>query len=155
MVSFLVSLERSFPCCYFVEHASWLASMLLTVRYGLTIKNNWSECWKCKPALRLPLTVSLRTLHGFFMTFNRAERILISQAKVMCGMCHHWTLTRPISDPHPSPEPPSPISKVLARRVFSRPMDAHFWKKHKENSPNLSYVYGKMWILDGQFSMSG
>ena len=27
------------------------------------------------------------------------------------------------------------LSKVLARRVFSRPMDAHFWKKHKENSP--------------------
>lgn len=34
-MSFLVSLERSFPCCCFVEHASWLASMLLTVRYGL------------------------------------------------------------------------------------------------------------------------
>ena len=33
--------------------------------------------------------------------------------------------------------------KVLARRPSSRPMDAHFWKKHKENSPNLSYVYGK------------
>ena len=33
--------------------------------------------------------------------------------------------------------------KVLARRVFSRPMDAHFWKKHKGNSRNLSYVYGK------------
>ena len=33
--------------------------------------------------------------------------------------------------------------KVLARRAFSRPMDAHFWKKHKENSPNLLYVYGK------------
>ena len=46
-------------------------------------------------------------------------------------------------------------SKVLARRPSSRPMDAHFWKKHKENSPNLSYVYGKTWILDGQFSMSG
>ena len=46
-------------------------------------------------------------------------------------------------------------SKVLARRVSSRPMGAHFWKKHKENSPNLSYVYGKTWILDGQFSMSG
>ena len=111
-MSFLVSLERSFPCCYFVEHASWLASMLLTVRYGLIIKNNWSECWKCKPRLRLPLTVSLRTLHGFFMTFNRAERIPISQAKVMCGMCHHWTLTwhlrppplsrTPITNYHPS-----------------------------------------------------
>ena len=47
------------------------------------------------------------------------------------------------------------VTKVLARRVFSRPMDAHFWKKHKENSPNLLYVYGKTWILDGQFSMSG
>ena len=35
------------------------------------------------------------------------------------------------------------LGKVLARRVFSRPMDAHFWKKHKENSPNLLYVYGK------------
>ena len=35
------------------------------------------------------------------------------------------------------------LIKVLARRVSSRPMDAHFWKKHKENSPNLSYVYGK------------
>ena len=35
------------------------------------------------------------------------------------------------------------ITKVLARRPSSRPMDAHFWKKHKENSPNLSYVYGK------------
>ena len=46
-------------------------------------------------------------------------------------------------------------SKVLARRVFSRPMDAHFWKKHKENSPNLSYVYRKTLILDGQLSMSG
>ena len=32
-------------------------------------------------------------------------------------------------------------SKVLARRVSSRPMDAQFWKKHKENSPNLSYVF--------------
>ena len=48
-----------------------------------------------------------------------------------------------------------PVLKVLSRRVFSRPMDAHFWKKHKENSPNLSYVYGKTLILDGQFSMSG
>ena len=48
-----------------------------------------------------------------------------------------------------------PVLKVLARRVFSRPMDAHFWKKHKENSPNLSYVYGKTLILDSQFSMSG
>ena len=48
-----------------------------------------------------------------------------------------------------------PVLKVLARRLFSRPMDAHFWKKHKENSPNLSYVYGKTLILDGQFSMSG
>ena len=37
----------------------------------------------------------------------------------------------------------SRYSKVLARRVSSRPMGAHFWKKHKENSPNLSYVYGK------------
>ena len=27
--------------------------------------------------------------------------------------------------------------KVLARRVSSRPMDAHFWKKYKENSLNL------------------
>ena len=34
-------------------------------------------------------------------------------------------------------------SKVLARRVSSRPMDAHFWKKHKENSPNLLYVLEK------------
>ena len=33
--------------------------------------------------------------------------------------------------------------KVLARRVSSRPMDAHFWKKHKENSPNLLYVLEK------------
>ena len=33
--------------------------------------------------------------------------------------------------------------KVLTRRVSSRRMDAHFLKKHKENSPNLSYVYGK------------
>ena len=48
-----------------------------------------------------------------------------------------------------------PVLKVLARRVFSRPMDAHFWKKHKENSPNLSYIYGKTLILDSQFSMSG
>ena len=37
----------------------------------------------------------------------------------------------------------SVVTKVLARRPSSRPMDAHFWKKHKENSPNLSYVYGK------------
>ena len=34
-------------------------------------------------------------------------------------------------------------TKVLARRVSSRPMDAHFWKKHKENSPNLLYVLEK------------
>ena len=47
------------------------------------------------------------------------------------------------------------FTKVLARRVSSRPMDAHFWKKHKENSPNLLYVYGKTCLLDGQFSMSG
>ena len=47
------------------------------------------------------------------------------------------------------------LIKVLARRVSSRPMDAHFLKKHKENSPNLSYVYGKTLILDGQFSVSG
>ena len=46
-------------------------------------------------------------------------------------------------------------TKVLARRVSSRPMDAHFWKKYKENSPNLLYVYGKTCLLDGQFSMSG
>ena len=46
-------------------------------------------------------------------------------------------------------------TKVLARRVSSSPMDAHFWKKHKENSPNLLYVYGKTYLLDGQFSMSG
>ena len=36
------------------------------------------------------------------------------------------------------------VHKVLARRVSSRPTDVHFWKKHKENSPNLSYIYGKM-----------
>ena len=33
--------------------------------------------------------------------------------------------------------------KVLARRVSSRPMDTHFWKKHKENSANLLYVLEK------------
>jgi len=31
----------------------------------------------------------------------------------------------------------STTRKVLARRVSSRPMDAHFWKEHKENSPSL------------------
>ena len=35
-------------------------------------------------------------------------------------------------------------NKVLARRVSSRPMDAHFWKKYKKNSFKLSYhVKGK------------
>ena len=28
-------------------------------------------------------------------------------------------------------------AKVLSTRVSSYPMDAHFWKKHKENSLNL------------------
>ena len=32
-----------------------------------------------------------------------------------------------------------PTGKVLARRVSSCPMDAHFWKKDKENSPNISF----------------
>ena len=54
-----------------------------------------------------------------------------------------------------SSKPREGLAKVLARRVSSRLMDAHFWKKHKENSPNLLYVYGKTCLLDGQFSMSG
>ena len=29
------------------------------------------------------------------------------------------------------------VAKVLARRVSSRPMDAHFWKKYKETSLDL------------------
>ena len=32
---------------------------------------------------------------------------------------------------------PSCQGYVLARRVSSRPMDTHFWKKYKENSLNL------------------
>ena len=35
------------------------------------------------------------------------------------------------------------LDKVLTRRVSSRPMDAHVWKKHKENSPYLLYVLEK------------
>ena len=45
--------------------------------------------------------------------------------------------------------------KVLARGVFSHPMDARFWKKCKENSLNLLQFYGKTCLLDGQFSTSG
>ena len=45
--------------------------------------------------------------------------------------------------------------KVLARRVLSHPMDAHFWKKYKENSLNLLKFYRTTSLLDGQFSMSG
>ena len=33
-----------------------------------------------------------------------------------------------------------PTSKVLAKRVSSCLMDAHFWKKYKENSPNLFLI---------------
>ena len=33
-----------------------------------------------------------------------------------------------------------PTGKVLARRVSSCPMDTHFWKKYKENSPNLFLI---------------
>ena len=29
------------------------------------------------------------------------------------------------------------LTKVSARRVSSRPMDAHFWNEYKENSLNL------------------
>ena len=29
------------------------------------------------------------------------------------------------------------VANVLARRVSSRPVDTHFWKKYKENSINL------------------
>ena len=36
-----------------------------------------------------------------------------------------------------------PWRKVLARRVSSRPMDAHFWRKYRENSLNLLQFYGK------------
>ena len=37
-----------------------------------------------------------------------------------------------------------PTGKVLARRVSSCPMDAHFWKKDKENSPN-NYLFLILW----------
>ena len=36
-----------------------------------------------------------------------------------------------------NPNPKFVQSKVLARRVSSCPMDAHFWKKYKQNSLHL------------------
>ena len=46
------------------------------------------------------------------------------------------------------------VAKALARGVSSRPMDAHFWMKNKENSLNLLQFYGTTCPLDGQRSIS-
>ena len=54
-----------------------------------------------------------------------------------------------------NPDSLFPYIKVLARRVSSRPVDTHFWKKYKENLLNLLKFYEKTCLLDRQFSMSG
>ena len=40
--------------------------------------------------------------------------------------------------------------KVLARKVSSHSVDAHFWKKYKENLVNLLYICGKTCLPSGR-----